>query len=197
MCFIFGDFLVMIAAITTFVASIVLIFGLKRSAAGLILPWIIINVVDTVGGMSIFIIKVASYKTQVNPAKVTAAVCYFILTIYFVISVNAYYRALRRQKRLALQILKSNSTLNTSGKTIFYFPLNRCYFWNWCIRSAKEITETIFLWWGETNYHSEVPRWRGTPLNPLLGATVTPLILDAVLKTKSCVSHWIFNFFLK
>ena len=113
----------MIAAITTFVASIVLIFGLKRSAAGMILPWIIINVVDTVGGMSIFIIKVASYKTQVNPAKVTAAVCYFILTIYFVISVNAYYRALRRQKRLALQILKSNSTLNTSGKTIFYFPL--------------------------------------------------------------------------
>ena len=113
----------MIAAITTFVASIVLIFGLKRSAVGMILPWIIINVVDTVGGMSIFIIKVASYKTQVNPAKVTAAVCYFILTIYFVISVNAYYRALRRQKRLALQILKSNSTLNTSGKTIFYFPL--------------------------------------------------------------------------
>jgi len=105
----------MIAAMTTFVASIVLIFGLKRSAAGMILPWIIINVVDTVGGMSIFIIKVASYKTQVNPAKVTAAVCYFILTIYFVISVNAYYRALRRQKRLALQILKSNSTLNTSG----------------------------------------------------------------------------------
>ena len=122
MCFLFGDFLVMIAAITTFVASIVLIFGLKRNAAGMILPWIIINVVDTVGGMSIFIIKVASYKTQINPAKVTAAVCYFILTIYFVISVNAYYRALRRQKRLALQILKSNSTLNTSGKTIFYFP---------------------------------------------------------------------------
>ena len=119
LCFFFGDFLVMIAAITTFVASIVLIFGLKRNAAGMILPWIIINVVDTVGGMSIFIIKVASYKTQVNPAKVTAAVCYFILTIYFVISVNAYYRALRRQKRLALQILKSNSTLNTSGKTLF------------------------------------------------------------------------------
>ena len=35
------------------------------------------------------------------------------------------------------------------------------------------------------------------PLNPLLGATVTSLILDAVLKTKSFVPHWIFYFFLK
>ena len=75
--------------------------------------------------------------------------------------------------------------------------INRRYFWNWCIWSTKQITEIIHLWWGETNYHSEVPRWRGTPLNPLLGVTVTPLILDAVLKTKSCVSHWIFYFFLK
>ena len=35
---------------------------------------------------------------------------------------------------------------------------NRHCFWNWCIRSTKQITEMIYLWWGETNYHSEVPR---------------------------------------
>jgi hypothetical protein len=35
---------------------------------------------------------------------------------------------------------------------------NRRYFWNWCIRSTKQITEIIHLWWGETNYHPEVPR---------------------------------------
>ena len=88
----------------------------------MILPWIIINVVDTIGGMIIFILKIVSYKTQVNPAKVTAAVCYFILTMYFIISVNAYYRALRRQKRLALQVLKSNSTLNSAGKILLIPP---------------------------------------------------------------------------
>ena len=88
----------------------------------MILPWIIINVVDTIGGMIIFILKIVSYKTQVNPAKVTAAVCYFILTMYFIISVNAYYRALRRQKRLALQVLKSNSTLNSAGKILLITP---------------------------------------------------------------------------
>jgi len=103
-----------IAAITTFFASILLIIGIRKNATGMILPWIIINVVDTIGGMIIFILKIVSYKTQVNPAKVTAAVCYFILTMYFIISVNAYYRALRRQKRLALQVLKSNSTLNSA-----------------------------------------------------------------------------------
>ena len=110
--------IVMIAAITTFLASIILIFGVRKNSSGMILPWIIINIVDTLGGMSIFVIKIASYKTQVNPAKVTATVCYFILTIYFIISVNAYYRALKRQKRLALQVLKSNSTLNSSGKPL-------------------------------------------------------------------------------
>ena len=109
-------YVVMIAALTTFLASIILIFGVRKNSTGMILPWIIINIVDTLGGMSIFVIKIASYKTQVNPAKVTATVCYFILTIYFIISVNAYYRALKRQKRLALQVLKSNSTLNSSGK---------------------------------------------------------------------------------
>ena len=88
----------------------------------MILPWIIINVVDTIGGMIIFILKIVSYKTQVNPAKVTAAVCYFILTMYFIISVNAYYRALRRQKRLALQVLKSNTTLNSAGKILLITP---------------------------------------------------------------------------
>merc|ERR1712020_538389 len=108
----------MIAAITTFLASVLLILGIRKNATGMILPWIIINIVDTMGGMIIFILKIVSYKTQVNPAKVTAAVCYFILTVYFIISVNAYYRALRRQKRLALQVLKSNSTLNSAGKIL-------------------------------------------------------------------------------
>ena len=37
-------------------------------------------------------------------------------------------------------------------------PFNRRYFWNWCIWSTKQITEIIHLWWGETNYHPEVPR---------------------------------------
>ena len=117
--------IVLIAAITTFLASIILIFGVRKNSSGMILPWIIINIVDTLGGMSIFVIKIASYKTQVNPAKVTATVCYFILTIYFIISVNAYYRALRRQKRLALQVLKSNSTLDSSGKP--QLDINACF----------------------------------------------------------------------
>ena len=93
--------------------------------------------------------------------------------------------------------LISKCLFEKMGQRRLWMGLNRRYFWNWCIRSTKQITEIIHLWWGETNYHSEVPRWRGTPLNPLLGVTVTPLILDAVLKTKSCVSHWIFYFFLK
>ena len=38
------------------------------------------------------------------------------------------------------------------------FRINRRYFWNWCIRSTKQITEIIYLWWGETNYLPEVPR---------------------------------------
>ena len=36
--------------------------------------------------------------------------------------------------------------------------INRCYFWNWCIRCTKQITEIIHLWWGETNYYPEVPQ---------------------------------------
>ena len=45
------------------------------------------------------------------------------------------------------------------------------------------MTEINHLWWGETNYHPEVPR---TPV-----ATETTLILDAVYKTKSCIPQWI------
>ena len=75
---------------------------------------------------------------------------------------------------------------------VFRPYLNR----RWCIWSPKQITEIIHLWWGETNYISpwSLPAKRH-PLNPLPGATVTTLTLDAVLKTKSCVPHCIFYFF--
>ena len=92
--------------------------GVRRYATGLILPWVVINVVDTAGGLIIFILKVASKRAILSTSKTVAAVCYFVMTIYFIASVQAYYQSLRRQKRLARQILRSNSTL-ASGKIEF------------------------------------------------------------------------------
>ena len=88
---------------------------MKRNSTGLILPWIVINIVDIFGGLIIFIMKLTNPDTSINALKIAAAIVYFVLSSYFVISIFAYYRSLKRQKRLARQVLLSNSTLD-SGK---------------------------------------------------------------------------------
>ena len=40
--------------------------------------------------------------------------------------------------------------------------------------SPKQITEIIHLWWGETNYHPEVPREGHPPQPPPGGYSDTP-----------------------
>lgn len=108
----------LIASITTLIASIMLLRGLRRNSTGLILPWIVVNIVDISGGLIIFITKLANPSKLIKPLKITAAIVYFILSFYFVISIYAYYKSLKRQKKLAKDVLKSNSTLD-SGKIQF------------------------------------------------------------------------------
>ena len=110
------SFSVIIGASTTFIASVLLVLGIKRNSTGLILPWIVINIADTFTGFCIFASRLASYRINIVPTKLVAAICYFALTLYFVISVFSYYQALRRQKRLSKEVLKSSLTLE-SGKT--------------------------------------------------------------------------------
>ena len=109
---------VLIASITTLIASIMLLRGLRRNSTGLILPWIVVNIVDISGGLIIFITKLANPSKLIKPLKITAAIVYFILSFYFVISIYAYYKSLKRQKKLAKDVLKSNSTLD-SGEIQF------------------------------------------------------------------------------
>ena len=109
---------VLIASITTLIASILLLRGLRRNSTGLILPWIVVNIVDISGGLIIFITRLANPSKHIKPLKITAAIVYFILAIYFVTSISSYYRSLKRQKKLSKEVLKSNSTLD-SGKIQF------------------------------------------------------------------------------
>ena len=60
-----------------------------------------------------------------------------------------------KSEEAKIKILLDNDP-QTKITGIMYF--NRRYFWNWCIRSTKQITEIIHLWWGETNYQPDVPR---------------------------------------
>jgi hypothetical protein len=110
-------FSVFIGSVTLLIGAIMLILGLRRHSTGLILPWIVINIVDFCGGVIIFISKLASPKVLVRPIKVLAVICYFCLVVYFVATVYSYYQSVKRQKRIARLVLQSNMTLSSGMYT--------------------------------------------------------------------------------
>ena len=105
----------MIACITTFLGSVLLILGLLYKHSGFIMPWLLINISYLFAGFGIFISKLASPDTHFHFMKIVAVFCYHILLAYFIISVFSYHTFLKRQRLLAQNILhlQSTSTLNS------------------------------------------------------------------------------------
>ena len=110
---------VLIACITTFLGSILLLLGLLRNISGFILPWLIINISFFIAGLAIFITKLASPNYHISFIKITAVICYHILLAYFIISVHSFHTMIKRQRMLARDILHSNS--NSSLNSGMYF----------------------------------------------------------------------------
>ena len=112
-------FLVMIACITTFLGSVLLILGLLYKHSGFIMPWLLINISYLFAGFGIFISKLASPDTHFHFMKIVAVFCYHILLAYFIISVFSYHTFLKRQRLLAQNILhlQSTSSLNSGTYT--------------------------------------------------------------------------------
>ena len=105
----------MIACITTFLGSVLLILGLLYKHSGFIMPWLLINISYLFAGLGIFISKLASPDTHFHFMKIVAVFCYHILLAYFIISVFSYHTFLKRQRLLAQNILhlQSTSSLNS------------------------------------------------------------------------------------
>merc|ERR1711976_267732 len=106
---------IMIACITTFLGSVLLILGLLYKHSGFIMPWLLINISYLFAGFGIFISKLASPDTHFHFMKIVAVFCYHILLAYFIISVFSYHTFLKRQRLLAQNILhlQSTSSLNS------------------------------------------------------------------------------------
>lgn len=111
----------LLEGLTTLIASVLLIFGLKRKSPGLILPWIIIVLVDTVASFVLFLNKSISAKFDIEPLKIFAICAYFVLSIYFLASVSVYYQDLRRQKKITRQLASTLTLDSAAGKQLSSF----------------------------------------------------------------------------
>ena len=107
----------MIACITTFLGSVLLILGLLYKHSGFIMPWLLINISYLFAGLGIFISKLASPDTHFHFMKIVAVFCYHILLAYFIISVFSYHTFLKRQRLLAQNILHLQSTSSLNSGT--------------------------------------------------------------------------------
>ena len=113
-------------------ASIALFIGLINLSLKLMEVWIGINCFNISAGVVIFLVRVSGSRATwaVGPSRALGALLYLGLNLYFVCSVVALTRTVKRRKHLQKQILMAESTgknlknLATQKYTIFQFVMN-------------------------------------------------------------------------
>ena len=107
-------FSVLVGSGFSVVASIALFIGLINLSLKLMEVWIGINCFNISAGAVIFLVRVSGSRATwaVGPSRALGALLYLGLNLYFVCSVVALTRTVKRRKHLQKQILMSESTGN-------------------------------------------------------------------------------------
>ena len=72
---------VLVASTTSFVASLLLLAGLRKKSTALIYPWVIITLVEFFAGSVLFLFKLANYaNAPISAGKIFAAVFYQLVS---------------------------------------------------------------------------------------------------------------------
>lgn len=88
----------LVEGLSSFVASALLVHGVRQEKTSFIFPWVIITILLTIANFVTFMVKVAS-PSSISVGKVFAAVIYFAIASYFILSVYSYYQILKIRKR--------------------------------------------------------------------------------------------------
>merc|ERR1719228_631777 len=97
----------LISGLTTLMVSVILIVGLRQRKPSLIIPWIVVFMIQTIGTFIVFISHVASPKS-LSVIKCIAISGYFLLAVYFIVCVYSYHQILKIQKRNARHFLDND-----------------------------------------------------------------------------------------
>jgi len=109
----------LIGGIATLIVSLLLIQGIRTNKTSWILPWIVETIVSTLGGFFIFLVQVASPQS-ISVLKSFLVVCFFGITVYFILSVYSLYMIIKIQKRSVTHFLDHEFQSNEGS---YYRPL--------------------------------------------------------------------------
>lgn len=117
-------FSVLVGSGFSVVASIALFIGLINLSLKLMEVWIGINCFNMSAGVVIFLVRVSGSRATwaVGPSRALGALLYLGLNLYFVCSVVALTKTVKRMKHLQKQILMSEST----GKNLRILASQKC-----------------------------------------------------------------------